>query len=269
MNHVNGNTVKLLGRAFIGADILAITGLHIGGSSAAISIGGVDNSVIRHPITNQPYIPGSSLKGKMRSLTEKALGLPQRPLVRGRVDIHWCDTPEEYANCAVCHLYGLASEKDFGLPTRLLFRDVPLSDASAEELLRAKTDLPYTEVKYEASIDRVTSAANPRPLERVPAGAVFGPAEIVFSFYDSRDLDRFTTLLEGMHMLEDDYLGGSGTRGSGKVRFQNIRLSCKPGSAYAHADGEPEVRSFGSVQKLLAELPSVSQWLAQQLEMEG
>lgn len=266
---MSGNGVKLLGRVFLSADIRAVTGLHIGGSSAAISIGGADNPVIRDSLTRQPYIPGSSLKGKMRSLTEKGLGLQQRPLVGDRVKIHWCDSQEEYATCPVCHLYGLASEKGFATPTRLLFRDVALTEASAKELLQGKTDLPYTEVKYEASIDRVTSAANPRPLERVPAGAVFGPAEIVFSIYEQADFDRFTTVIEGMHMLEDDYLGGSGSRGSGKVKFENIEISCKPAPSYSVPDQERDVRSFAGVQSLLAELPSVRDWLIMQITQRG
>jgi CRISPR-associated protein Csm3 len=109
-----------------------------------------------------------------------------------------------------------------------------------------RTDLPYTEIKTEVSIDRVTSAANPRQMERVPAGSLFGgvkdgqpqPAELVFSIYDGdgcnaeQDVQRLKTVVEGLQLLEDDYLGGLGSRGSGKVRLSNIHLALRPQKAY-------------------------------------
>ena len=54
----------------ITATIEIVTGLHIGGNNDEIKIGGIDNPVIKNPLTNEPYIPGSSLKGKIRSLIE-------------------------------------------------------------------------------------------------------------------------------------------------------------------------------------------------------
>lgn len=254
--------IRLLGRVTISGTIRAVTGLHIGGSSNSISIGGIDNTVIRDPLTDRPYIPGSSLKGKMRSLTERALGLRLRPLVEGRIYIHWCKKEDNYESCPVCHLYGLASEKlDEALPTRLVFRDVPLDSASADELLRKRTDLPYTEVKYEASIDRLTAAANPRPLERVPAGADFRPMEIVFNVYRPQDIDYFPTLVDGMHLLEDDYLGGSGSRGSGKVRFAELELRCKPITRNGVPAVESEARRYADVRALLGDLSGLLEWL--------
>ena len=166
--------IQLKGRVFITFDIEAVTGLHIGGSDTGIEIGGVDKTVIRDPITNRPYIPGSSLKGKVRSLLEKYRGLAQNQRI-GQGFIHSCDDKEQYPGCDVCQIFGVPGERDFATPTRLVVRDVHLSDASAKTLEeQAHTDLPYTEVKTEVSIDRVTSAANPRQMERVPAGAVFG-----------------------------------------------------------------------------------------------
>lgn len=245
--------IQLKGRVFITFDIEAKTGLHIGGSDAGVEIGGVDKTVIRDKLTNRPYIPGSSLKGKMRSLLEKYKGLKQNQRI-GQGYIHSCGAEykgeelktkgrKEYEDCDVCQVFGVPSERDFATPSRLVVRDTFLSEESAKKLEDAQTDLPYTEVKTEVSIDRVTSAANPRQMERVPAGAVFGgfrkdehgkdvpqPAEMVFSLYEGegcsaqKDLERLGVLLKAMQLVEDDYLGGLGSRGSGKVAFTNIQV---------------------------------------------
>jgi CRISPR-associated protein Csm3 len=246
--------IQLKGRVFLTFDIEAVTGLHIGGSDTGIEIGGVDKTVIRDPITNRPYIPGSSLKGKVRSLVEKYKGLGQNQRI-GQGFIHSCTDAEQYARCDVCQIFGVPGEREFATPTRLVVRDVHLSDASAKLLEeRARTDLPYTEVKTEVSIDRVTSAANPRQMERVPAGSVFGgtrrvvrngaereipqPAELVYSVYEGdacdplRDVARLRTVVEGLQLLEDDYLGGLGSRGSGKVHIQSIRIAVRGNGDY-------------------------------------
>ena len=234
--------VELKGRVFITFDIEAVTGLHIGGSDTGIEIGGVDKTVIRDPLTNRPYIPGSSLKGKMRSLLEKYWGLKQNQNIGRAVFIHACEDEAEYRKCPVCQVFGLPGERTFGGPTRLIVRDTHMSDEEAERIARlARTDLPYTEVKTEVSIDRVTSAANPRQLERVPAGTTFGPAELVYSVYSingsnpDQDVEWLKTVIEGMKLLEDDYLGGQGSRGSGKVKFRNIQVRVRKGAAYLEA----------------------------------
>jgi len=222
--------IKLSGRVFFEFSIRAMTGLHIGGSDTGIEIGGVDNTVIRDVLTNQPYIPGSSLKGKMRSLLEKFEG-KKKNYPRNLRTFHVCEDENEYQTCDVCQVFGVPGEKAFGLPTRLIVRDVFLTETSIAELEgHARTDLPFTEVKTEVSIDRVTSAANPRPLERVPAGSVFGPAELVFNIFSndsmkpSDDVDRLEAVVKSLQLLEDDYLGGSGSRGSGKVTLQDIKV---------------------------------------------
>jgi len=204
--------MQLHGRLFITGDIVVKTGLHIGGSGGAFSIGGVDDPIIVDQLTRQPYIPGSSLRGKMRSLTEKYLGEVTGQRI-SQIEIHSCrETRSKYPNCPICNIYGITAE-DFNLPTRLVVRDVPLRPESAARLQAAKTSLPYTEVKTEVTIDRVTSQATPRDVERVPAGAVFGPMELVYSIYDGKDIDWVSVLLDGMALLEDDYLGGLGSRG--------------------------------------------------------
>ncbi len=223
--------ITLRGRAFVRGDILAQTGLHIGGGAGPLSIGGVDNPVVRDPITNRPYIPGSSLRGKMRSLAERSNGLPQNQSIGKDVRIHVCGTAEEYRGCDVCHIFGVPA-RSWCSQTRLIVRDVPLRDDSARALEEARTDLPFTEVKWEAAIDRVTSAATPRQVERVPAGAVFGPMEISFALYEPADTRRFSMVLRAMQLLEEDFLGGGGSRGNGKVRFQQLSIRCRPGDRW-------------------------------------
>lgn len=223
------------GRAFITGSIECLTALHIGGASTGIDIGGVDNIVVRNPLTNEPYIPGSSLRGKMRSLLERSHGLEYTQRIGPQVAIHRCANPEQYARCPVCVVFGVTSDERFATPARLLVRDVSLEQQSAARLERLKTtELPFTEVKWEVAIDRVTSAANPRQQERVPAGAVFGPFELVFSFYDnpSEDAARFGYVAEAMSLLEDDYLGGGGSRGSGRIAFRNLGVKVRTADDY-------------------------------------
>jgi len=232
--------IELKGRIFITFDIEAVSGLHIGGSDSGVEIGGVDKTVVRDRLTNRPYIPGSSLRGKMRSLVEKYRGLKQNQRI-GQGYIHSCGAEykgeelktkgaAEYQNCDVCQVFGVPGERDFATPTRLVVRDTFLSEESVKKLESAQTDLPYTEVKTEVSIDRVTSAANPRQMERVPAGAIFQGAEMVYSIYEGeecfaiKDVERLSVLFEAMQLVEDDYLGGLGSRGSGKIKFRNIKI---------------------------------------------
>ena len=246
--------IKLYGRVFISGTIRAETGLHIGGSEGAISIGGVDNVIIRDPLTQRPYIPGSSLKGKMRSLLEKSQRSPQNRSIGRDVKIHTCENKGEYATCDVCQIYGVPAEAGFSQPTRLVVRDVLLSEASAARLEAAKTDLPFTEVKWEVAIDRITSSATPRQMERVPAGAEFGEFELVYSLYEAEDVQRFASLISSMSLLEDDYLGGSGSRGSGKIAFREMTVTLKPSDNYL----QPQ-----TIAAELADLGSLSQKLAQ------
>lgn len=115
------DTIQLTGRIFLTFDIETKSGLHIGGSDEGIGIGGVDKTVIRDSMTNQPYIPGSSLRGKTRSLTEKYLGLPQNKKI-GKISIHTCTETGDYENCNVCQIYGVPGEAGFSTPTRLIDR---------------------------------------------------------------------------------------------------------------------------------------------------
>jgi CRISPR-associated protein Csm3 len=197
----------------------------------------------------------------MRSQMEKFHSRPQNQRI-GQVTIHTCQSAQEYADCAVCHIYGLPGQRDFSTSTRLVVRDVQLTEESVEALRKAKTDLPLSEVKWEAAIDRVTSAATPRQMERVPAGAVFGPAELVYSVYEADDVTRFEHVLEGMQLLEDDYLGGSGSRGSGQVAFRDIRVYARARGDYNNERYFPEEdASFESLAALTARLDELLAWL--------
>jgi len=213
-------------------------------------IGGVDNPVMRDMLTGTPYIPGSSLKGKLRSLAEKSAGKNKNFPRNSKVQIHVCEQAEDYKKCVVCRVYGVPGQMDSSAPTHLVVRDVFLEEKSLERLRLADTDLPFTEIKYEAMIDRITSEATPRPLERVPAGSVFGPFEMIFSLYETGDCELLKKLFEAMRLLEDDYLGGSGSRGSGKVRFEGLAISIRPVEAYSGKEIEEVSFTADDTQKL-------------------
>lgn len=249
--------ITLFGRIFINASIEAVTGLHIGGSNTGLEIGGVDKAVLRNPFTDEPYIPGSSLRGKMRSQLEKVNGLKQNKQI-GQATIHSCDDKDEYPTCPVCTLFGVPAEDKIkeSMPARLVVRDTYLDAGEKVEFKKKVATL--SEFKTEVAIDRVTSAAVPRTMERVPAGAVFGPAEMVFGIYGKEDYDRLKTVIEAMQLVEDDYLGGAGSRGSGKVKFTSIKVSARRRDNYSQAAYFGE---FGSVQDLADKFNDLKDWL--------
>lgn len=258
MGNATVPSLKLLGKIFIQGSIHVISGLHIGGASAGLDIGGVDNPVIRDPITRRPYIPGSSLRGKMRSLLDRYLGLPINQSI-DRVRIHLCgeEAETQYLSCPSCQIFGLIptgkrlSWKVF-YPSRLLVRDTFLSQESVDKLEKVATDMPYTEIKNETAIDRITSAAVPRPVERVPAGAVFSPFEMVYNLFDlngtgiENDIQWLTHLFKAMELLEDDYLGGYGSRGAGKIAFRELKVLFKPRAYYEGKIDQPVVLGEGN-----------------------
>ena len=240
--------IKIQGRIFLQGTIKAITGLHIGGSASDLGIGGNENPIIRNPLNRLPYIPGSSLRGKMRSLLDRHLGNLLKK--QGNVQVHECWEVEAYKNCPVCQVFGITPQriKENTMPARLIVRDTFLSCESKEKLEDVDTDADYTEIKTEVSIDRITSAANPRPIERVPADATFDPMRLTFSLYTrdnasqdqlQNELNFFDTVLKGMELLEDDYLGGSGSRGSGQIAFENLTMTFKSRECYEDPDTNP------------------------------
>ena len=196
--------IKLKKKIIYTGTIVLKTGLHIGGTNTALNIGGPDKFVVRNPINQLPYIPGSSLKGKMRSLIELAFGETDN----GNVT----KNPDTKAG----KLFGVSSDTKDGHPSRIIVRDGEL--INSEEF--ANTDLLYTESKTEVTINRITAKAMPRTFERVPAGAKFN-LEMVLNVFDGDDEDELkSTIKKAIELLEDDYLGGNGSRGYGQVKIK-------------------------------------------------
>lgn len=266
----------LLGKLRISSTLVVETGLHIGGGGESLDIGGLDKSVIRDPVTQQPYLPGSSLKGKLRSILERLLNKPlNRPGGSGTYRYESDDLADGYteisdsredrqfvrfdgaATCTVSRIFGSTGGSKCWLPTevareaellerdspktmidgaeharvkgrnapaRLIVRDCHLLIESAKQLEKIDTGLYMTEWKFENGLDRITAAANPRQLERVPAGAKFH-FEMVYTVEDSSQAaEDLQNLAIALAILEDDALGGHGSRGYGKVRFENFRF---------------------------------------------
>ncbi len=211
--------------------ITALTGLKIGGTKETAGIGETDNPIIRHPITRLPYIPGSSLKGKLRSLLE--LKYSEKSQQTGN--------PCDCTICDICALFGSGIKRskdaekklsELG-PSRLIFRDAPLNVESREEL----KELPgvFVEVKSEIAMDRKTGSTKTgslRQQERVPEGTSF---DFDFTlrlfeedFKEERAKKYLDLLADGFEMLEKDYLGGCGTRGYGRVEVSSCEDSPRP-----------------------------------------
>ena len=204
------------------------SGLHIGAGDTELRIGGTDNPVVKHPHTNEPYIPGSSLKGKVRSLLEMKSGLlalerDGKPL--GTKVLKHRDLKEDQRAEAIriLKLFGVSGADDqenveIG-PARASFADSFLNEDS-KKMVKANQQ-SYFEVKSENSINRIKGTAeNPRFTERVVAGLKFDFAISLKEMEGDRDEDLLDTLLEGLKLLEHDALGGSGSRGYGRVRFE-------------------------------------------------
>ena len=200
----------LKGKLLIKGTIKLITGLHIGTSGDFSAIGAVDTIVIRDSVTNKPMIPGSSLKGKMRYLLART---------KYNSSLETKEIKEE--DECIKRLFG---SSDPIITSRLQFQDSLLSDKSIEEFKEIEFDLPYTEIKYENTINRATGIANPRQLERVPAGSEFD-FKVVYNVEKIEDFkEDMENILLMMDVLEDDYLGGHGTRGYGRIKFKNLSL---------------------------------------------
>ena len=192
----------------IKGDIVVKTGMHIGGSSAFAAIGAVDAPIMRDAGTNLPIIPGSSLKGKMRSLLAKEYNKTLANL------------PDDDTERLI-RLFGSAKGKP--QRSRVLFSDMVL--ANEQELRKAGLQ-SMTEVKFENSINRATAVANPRQIERVVRGSVF-ELDLIYEVEKQTPeevMEDMETLAEGMKLLQYDYLGGSGSRGYGKISFRDLTV---------------------------------------------
>lgn len=182
------------------------TGMHIGGSSAFSAIGAVDSPVIKDVRNGKPMVPGSSLKGKIRTLLAKKYN---EAVVN----------PDNDAEC-IRRVFGSA-KKDRNNKvhaSKIIVSDMFLMN---EDEIRNRGIESLTEVKFENSINRATAVANPRQIERAIKGLQFG-IDMIYEVENGKEdevIDDIKLLAEGMKMLEYDYLGGSGSRGYGKVQF--------------------------------------------------
>jgi len=202
--------------------IVVKTGLHIGGGNDKVEIGGMDNPVIKNPLTRMPYIPGSSIKGKMRALLEwkenKVRDSNGDPCKCGKQD------------CPICRVFGCGNSGDQKKaevrgPSRLIVRDAELAEESRDKFSAGK---PILEDKIENGLNRITARANPRHIERVVPGVKFN-FEMAYRVIDtgdggSMDEKMFkTVVLEGLRLLQNDYLGGGGSRGNGRIEFVDLK----------------------------------------------
>ncbi len=333
----------LLGKFTLKSQIEVKTGLHIGGGGENLDIGGLDKPVIRDPLTQYPYLPGSSIKGKLRAITER---LTNKPLNRASGSNTYRYESDDLADgfteieglliryqgastCLVSRLFGstggtncwidvdtVASQrlervqnvqrryialakdgrtgrfvenansqlnpgetvgeyikvKGRNCPARLIVRDSHLSPQSAEQLKKVDTGLFMTEWKFENGIDRVTAAANPRQFERVPAGSIFD-FELVYTVENAKqaikDLENIAIALA---ILEDDALGGHGSRGYGKVEFKKFNFFYRDLEYYRQITKTPRdgsgikgIPSANNIQELLDNFTGLSENIQQRL----
>src|SRR5713226_8765780 len=266
--HTAHTQLQLIGKLVLSGELHCETGLHIGAGKGSLEIGGADNPVVKDAF-GLPYIPGSSLRGKVRSLLENAMGLTSpAELVylskrRGQeVRIHQSQRPDD----EICLLFGRnpgrvervegeAIETHAASPARLTIYDAPLDPESITAQMRENLDDEITEVKSENAIDRITSQSNPRTLERVPAGARF-KVRLVIDVLCEEDKALAARVLEGLRLLEDDALGGGGSRGSGRERFANLSLAWRNRAFYSSDTAEEDLAKgadLGAVQAVVSD----------------
>ena len=231
-----GNKVRSLkGKLKINAILRLETGLHIGGASDFAPIGAVDSPFIRDPYTKQPIIPGSSLKGKIRTLLARSLS-----------DTPWLNGIEDDKD-EVKVLFGTAGDgKNGAVASRLQFTDIRLTEESLDRLRLMDLDTFIGEVKFENKIDRISARATPRQIERVPAGAEFAFSVTYSVEVMNETAEDIRLLADGLKLLQMDYLGGSGSRGYGRVSFRNFAVevfSLNEASRQALAGMQPELEN--------------------------
>jgi CRISPR-associated protein Csm3 len=214
--------MKLLDYCVVKGIINCESGLRIGGPKDSLEIGAMDNPIIRHPVTGLPYIPGSSLKGKMRSLLEVKAGT-----------FNFKGGPCDCGKCDICKLFGCGNPQNATEMTRLIFRDASITTDSEATLREAQEEkgLYFAEVKNENWIDRKTGKAGKgglRSQERVPEGTKF-QFELSIRVFDIDNKDHFKMKIqEGLGLMESDYLGSSGSRGYGKIKFFDLTFDGQP-----------------------------------------
>jgi CRISPR-associated protein Csm3 len=261
-SHTAATELTFLGKLILEGQITCETGLHIGAGKGSLEIGGADNPVVKDAF-GIPYIPGSSIRGRLRSLLEQTSGLavPSELVYLSKrkgqeVRIHQSDRPDD----EVCILFGRSAgrmEKVVGdvvetataTPARLTFYDAPLLVDSITSQMRENLDDELTEVKSENAVDRITSQANPRTLERVPAGAKFS-FRLVLDVLCPEDIPLLGRVAEAIRLLEDDALGGGGSRGNGRVKFGSLKLVWRSKEYYARGVAEQTLLDGGDLSAL-------------------
>lgn len=184
--------------------IRLLTGLHIGAGGETLKIGGVDSPVITTPVKSEkgpvkdlPYIPGSSLKGKLRKMAMLISKPEEVDMIFG---------------------HGIGSGKPSTGPTRIIIRDAFPTKEWREKIVNSDFYDGGLELKGENWIQS-SGIAKPRFIQRVIPGVEFD-VDIILSLYDDDNESRFVKILKSsIEALEDSYLGGSGTRGYGRVEF--------------------------------------------------
>lgn len=203
---------KILDKLVIKAELTLVTGMHIGASNDFAPIGAVDSVVVRDPMTKLPIIPGSSLKGKLRTLLVKSDHNNGPVLEKIEKDSQ-----------EIKRLFGASAPEV--ISSRLQFYDLKLSNEAVIE--NKNLDLHLTEIKFENTINRLNGVANPRQIERVPAGAMFNLV-LVYNLESEEEVeDDFATIAKAFKILQLDYIGGSGTRGYGKVALSHFSVEKK------------------------------------------
>lgn len=186
-----------------------LTGLYIGGNDNGFDIGGADSNVIKNPLTKEPYIPGSSLKGKLKSL------------LKYHEETNLTDKKLDFVDIDIASIFEGCDEKEVKI-TRAIFRDLFLTQESKDKLQEKLGLGVFTEIKAENKINPISGTAeSPRFIERVPAGAKF-EGEIVLNIFDGDNKEKMMSKIKkALNLLEYNYLGGSGTRGYGRVRIED------------------------------------------------
>ncbi|WP_423792979.1 type III-A CRISPR-associated RAMP protein Csm3 [Methanocaldococcus indicus] len=244
------NQQTLKGKLILEGKIRLLTGMHIGGTKETLKIGGTDNPVIKDKFDNV-LIPGSSLKGKIRALLEKVYGTYKRDENNKKEKKPKNDgKPCECGLCEICKLFGPHQSNNIEDPVRVIVRDAYL------EPDEGKNHYDYLEIKVENTIDRIkgtTVKGGVRNTERVVAGSKF-KFEIVFNIYNENDIELIKKFIEGMKLLEDDYLGGSGSRGYGKIKFEEMKWINKPREYYEGKETIKDSKVVNDLDELLNEL---------------
>jgi len=272
--HTAQTELKLIGKLILEGEMVCESGLHIGAGKGSLEIGGADNPVVKDS-HGRPYVPGSSLRGRIRALLEQTLGaavpseLAYVSKRKGQeVRIHQSDRPDD----EICLLFGRNPgrmekvsggelEGTLATPSRLSVFDAPLILESITSQMRETLDDELTEVKNENAIDRITAQANPRTLERVPAGARFR-IRMILDLLCPEDVVLPALLVQGLRLLEDDTLGGGGSRGSGHVKFADLKLSWRGKDYYASGATQRDIASGADTAGLQGKLSELGDLVA-------